>query len=383
MGILAVSGLLFVVVDVSLRMRLSQLSLPVCIGGLLVLYGYRLDETFTGEAGRTVGKWTVTGVLALFLVGQWYAFLDWYIDQVTTILVFYAAITTGVLFGALIGIYAARVNRSKVQLEDRNEELAASKAQLAEQNNRLEEFTSMVSHDLRNPLQVMGGFLDLAAETGEEEYFERCQEQVDRMHQLIEDMLVLARADENSLSTEPTSLAATTSQVWETMETVDATLDTPDRVLLQADGRQLQHLLENLLKNALNHGRPDVRITVGALSDQAGFYVADDGPGIPADERESIFDHGYSTDPEGTGYGLTIIERIVDVHGWEISVTESTGGGARFEVRGVELSSGPMVDAVDPDDKPGQREEASPPDTLDDQPISTSGKDAREVLQGP
>lgn len=73
-------------------------------------------------------------------------------------------------------------------------------------------------------------------------------------------------------------------------------------------------------------------IRVGPLDDVAGFYVADDGRGIPEDDRETVLEHGYSTAEEGTGLGLSIVTRIVDAHGWEIDVTESTSGGARFEI---------------------------------------------------
>jgi signal transduction histidine kinase len=74
---------------------------------------------------------------------------------------------------------------------------------------------------------------------------------------------------------------------------------------------------------------PAVSTTVGTFEE--GFYVADDGPGIPAPDREAIFEQGYSTDSEGTGIGLSIVRRIVEAHGWRIEVTDSDAGGARFE----------------------------------------------------
>jgi signal transduction histidine kinase len=64
----------------------------------------------------------------------------------------------------------------------------------------------------------------------------------------------------------------------------------------------------------------------------------DDGPGIPAEERDRVFENGYSTSDEGTGFGLSIVEGIVRAHDWEISVTESETGGARFEITGLDLS---------------------------------------------
>jgi len=92
------------------------------------------------------------------------------------------------------------------------------------------------------------------------------------------------------------------------------------------------------LRNARDHGAPPsaserqgVSVTVGTLPE--GFYVADDGPGIPDSERDAVFEQGYSTSDDGTGLGLAIVERIVDGHGWSITVTESDAGGACFELR--------------------------------------------------
>ena len=104
-------------------------------------------------------------------------------------------------------------------------------------------------------------------------------------------------------------------------------------VELQADATRLRQLLENLFRNSVDHGGEDVTITVGTLAD--GFYVADDGPGIPEAERDQVFESGYSTNRDGTGFGLAIVEEIAAGHGWEITVTEGVEGGARFEVTGV------------------------------------------------
>ena len=75
-------------------------------------------------------------------------------------------------------------------------------------------------------------------------------------------------------------------------------------------------------------------VSVGAIED--GFYLADTGPGIPESDRENVFEAGYSTNEDGTGFGLRIVKQITDAHGWEIIVTESKEGGARFEITGVE-----------------------------------------------
>ncbi|WP_255491984.1 HAMP domain-containing sensor histidine kinase [Haloarcula sp. JP-L23] len=121
------------------------------------------------------------------------------------------------------------------------------------------------------------------------------------------------------------------------MATVDVDLDT----VIEADESRLQQLFENLFRNAIEHGGEAVTVHVGALEDGTGFYVADDGPGIPSEKRDQIFDHGYSTVADGTGFGLTIVQPIVQAHGWELAVTESAEGGARFEIYADSAASKP------------------------------------------
>jgi len=105
--------------------------------------------------------------------------------------------------------------------------------------------------------------------------------------------------------------------------------------LIRADADRLQRLFEKLFRNSVEHGGHDVTVTVGNGAE--GFYVEDDGPGVPADRRESVFDPGHSTTPSRTGFGLSIVREIVNAHGWTITVTEGSAGGARFEITGVEF----------------------------------------------
>jgi signal transduction histidine kinase len=90
-----------------------------------------------------------------------------------------------------------------------------------------------------------------------------------------------------------------------------------------------------LFRNAVEHGGSNVTIRVGALADGAGFYVADDGVGIPESDRDVVFEYGYTTAEDGTGFGMAIVKEIVDAHGWEIRVTEEADGGTCFEITGV------------------------------------------------
>ncbi|MFW6321484.1 MAG: sensor histidine kinase, partial [Halohasta sp.] len=162
---------------------------------------------------------------------------------------------------------------------------------------------------------------------------------LDRMETIIEDVLTLARQDESVEDTESVDLGALATECWDAVETADATLSTDDGMVIEADRSRCRQLLENLIRNAVEHGREDVSVRVGRLAEEGGFYIEDDGPGIPEDERGSIFEMGYTTNDEGTGFGLSIVAEIAEAHGWTVGVTESDAGGARFEFTGVELLS--------------------------------------------
>jgi PAS domain S-box-containing protein len=204
---------------------------------------------------------------------------------------------------------------------------------LKRQNDRLEEFASIVSHDLRNPLNVAEGRLELAREDRDSEHLRAVAEAHERMAALIDDLLTLARGDA-ATDIQPVHLGEMVPQCWQTIDAAGATLAVEAAGTVRADRGQLKQLLENLLQNAVEHGGDDVAVTVG--STEGGFYVADDGPGVPEEERERVFDPGVSTDDRGTGFGLTIVTRVAEAHGWTVSVTESDAGGARFEVAGVD-----------------------------------------------
>ena len=206
--------------------------------------------------------------------------------------------------------------------------------ELRRQKDRLDEFASVVSHDLRNPLNVIAGRLELAQEFDEPHHLEVAAEATDHMNQLVDELLSLARQGRSVGETEPVRLEDVSSDGWSMAETEVGSLciENPD-VTLEADPSRLSELLSNLFHNAIVHGTGDVTVRVGANED--GFYVEDDGPGIPEDERDTVFDRGFSTGDDGTGLGLAIVKEIVDAHGWTVAVSEGTDGGARFEITGV------------------------------------------------
>ncbi len=206
---------------------------------------------------------------------------------------------------------------------------------LERQNRRLEQFASFVSHDLRNPLNVAQGYLEAALESGDEAAIEEIGVSLDRMEELISDLLALARHGHEVTETDPVSLRAVVEAAWSTVSTADATIEVDTDAVVLADERQLRQLFENLIRNAVEHAGDDVAMRVGLV--ERGFFVADDGPGIPPDERDRVLEVGYTTSEDGTGFGLGIVAQIVEAHGWSIDVTDGEEGGARFEVGNVEF----------------------------------------------
>jgi PAS domain S-box-containing protein len=213
------------------------------------------------------------------------------------------------------------------------EERKAYERALEERNERLEEFASIVSHDLRNPLNVAKGRLDLAVSESDSEHLDIAIDSIERMETLIEDLLTLAREGEDISEIEPVDLERVSNLSWGHVSAPAASLDVGDLGEVMADENRLQQLLENLYRNAIDHGSEDVSLRVEAI--EGGFAVEDDGPGIPPEERDRVFETGY-TGGDGTGFGLAIVERVVDAHGWDVTVTEGRDGGARFEITGVE-----------------------------------------------
>ncbi|WP_254279864.1 histidine kinase N-terminal 7TM domain-containing protein [Haloarcula marina] len=208
---------------------------------------------------------------------------------------------------------------------------------LERQAERLNAFASTVSHDLRNPLTVAQGFLELAQAEGDgdvdREALDRVATAHERMAEIIEDLLQLAKQGEQIDATAAVPLDELAAETWANVDTASATLSADTGMTVQADRTMLRHVFENLFRNAVEHGGPDVAVRVGPLAD--GFFVEDTGPGIPEAERESVLESGYTTAEHGTGYGLQIVHSIVAAHGWDLRVTGASGGGARFEMVGL------------------------------------------------
>ena len=249
-----------------------------------------------------------------------------------------------------------RVGRMVVVSDVTTEE--RHRREIERQNERLGRFASVVSHDLRNPLNVASGRLELEREHRDSEHLAAVARALDRMDTLITGVLLLAREGADIGDQTRLSLRAVAEHAWDSVAADGSTLVVDDEVSFVGDEDRVVQLLENLFRNAVEHGSTspgsqagqdaaehgtaDVTVRVGALPDASGFYVEDDGAGIPAEDRDDVFDVGWSSS-NGTGIGLAIIHTIAEAHGWTIDVTDAVFGeedqpGARFEIRDVELA---------------------------------------------
>ena len=217
--------------------------------------------------------------------------------------------------------------------KERERELERTKQSLEEKNERLNQFAATVSHDLRNPLEIAQGYLDVAWETGEDEAFETIERSLGRMESMIDELLTLARTETVDPETESLRLGDIVAMAWETTQTGAATItcDLPDSMTVVADQSLLKNIFENLFRNAVEHNESPVTVSVGQL-DASGFYIEDTGAGLPETDAQSVFEQGVTTNDSGTGFGLAITRNLIEAHGWTITATEGTAGGARFEI---------------------------------------------------
>ncbi len=228
--------------------------------------------------------------------------------------------------------------RDVTGLKEYEQELEETQRTLEQSNEKLEQFAGIVSHDLRNPLNVIKTRMKLLHPDAPDEHVEPVLRNVDRMESMIEDLLTLSRAGESVDEPDSISLATVVTDSWAAVssEDIELEVDIPAGFEVEADGNRLRHVFENLFRNAKEHNEPPVTVRVGTLSGEtgsvSGFFIADDGAGIPESDREEVFEHGYTTNTDGTGFGLSIVKEIVEAHGWTISLTESDAGGIRFEV---------------------------------------------------
>ena len=246
----------------------------------------------------------------------------------------------------LSGVIVLTVDRPREWTEEARQRLQAvgelvghmerrrrQREELQRQNEQLEQFASVISHDLQNPLNVITGYLDLVMETGNVDQLEPAANAADRMERLLNDLLTLAREGRAVGELEPTDLESVVTGAWESVETYEATLELvgfENQTTIEADESRLKEAFENLFENAIVYAGEDVAMRVEVEAETVS--VADDGPGIPEDQQDKIFEHGH-TGGNGTGLGLSIVQSVIEGHDWEIKAAESSEGGARFDIQ--------------------------------------------------
>lgn len=234
------------------------------------------------------------------------------------------------------------------------EQVQSAFATRAASEERLRRFVADASHELRTPLTSVRGFAELYRQGAAREpddvgrLMGRIESESRRMGQLVEDMLTLARLDEQRpLELHPVDLALLAADAVH-----DARAVRPDRVValelpaepvvVQGDEARLRQILGNLVANALTHAPLPARATVRVCRPDAGPYavleVADDGPGMPAEVADRIFERFYRADASrtrasgGAGLGLSIAASLTAAHGGCIELDTGPGSGARFRV---------------------------------------------------
>ena len=326
--------------------RLAGLGFPAAVAGALVVVG-----RLRGDMEPTVGRLLFGGAGLVYVGAVGQALGPLLARPAPAELV----ATTAPLAAGCVSVAAAVARwvsvdrRREAVILDRERRAAAQRAELERQADRMESFAGVVSHDLRNPLEVARAHLEVVADTGDTDRLETVGDALDRMEEIIDDALALARIGPAAVETGRVRLADTARAAWDGVATADATLEVtvPPGTVVVADETYLRQLFENLFRNATDHAGSAPTVTVAATDD--GFRVDDDGPGIPPERREEVTEAGHTTARDGTGFGLSIVARIAAAHGWQLTVGESATGGARFGFDRVEVTavSGPGTDGAE------------------------------------
>lgn len=314
-------------------LEVSNLALHVGIASpfiaAMIYGGYWLDRgTLPTHRWPRIGRWFLGGLLAfLGLNVVMMVLMEGVVPYELYPFWGYFASDAGGTVGLAIGILEARAIEHEIAAER-----SRIRHQEAEQRNRqLEDFAKIVSHDLRNPLNVATGRLQLARDEWDSDHLAAVEGALARIDEIIEDVLMLTWSGQGIDPEDfgELRLGELAEASWEHVDTADARLQIENEPTVQGNEQRLQRLLENLFRNAVEHGGEEVTVRVGTLAE--GFFVEDDGPGIPRENREKVFEAGYSSNEEGTGLGLSIVRTIAEAHGWDVSATEGREGGVRFE----------------------------------------------------
>ncbi len=214
------------------------------------------------------------------------------------------------------------------------------------ERDRLEDIRHALSHDLRSPLNVATGYLqyladgaDTASEDDDAEAVQNGLDALDRIDSFLGDVNALVQRGRPVVSADAVDLASAARSAWADLDTGDADLQgldgsTPELGTVVADPERLRGVLGELYRNAIEHSEPGVTVEVGVLPD--GFYVADDGPGIPENKRNDAFRIGMSDARGHAGFGLARVRHVAAAHRWDVAISEASLGGTRVETTGLE-----------------------------------------------
>jgi PAS domain S-box-containing protein len=204
--------------------------------------------------------------------------------------------------------------------------------ELERQNERFDELATVISHDLQTPLETARARIELADQTGDTDHLDSALGALDRVDELREDVVEILRSREIVGETERIDVGSIAESVWATVNTPpEASLRVVESPRVVADRDAVSRLLENLLSNSVEHGGDDVSIQIDRFED--GFYIEDDGQGIAPENRERVFEPGFTSKAGGNGMGMASVRQIVEAHGWQIEVDDSEElGGVRFEI---------------------------------------------------
>lgn len=208
------------------------------------------------------------------------------------------------------------------------------KRQLKYKNKQLTEFAKIISHDIRNPLSIAQGYIDMIEDGGNNNQpIQKTKNALNKIENILDDVLDISTKTESDLTKQYLTIDSIANNCWNNIENENSNLYVKTNQSIFVNEKLVYRFFDNMFKNSIKHGGKNVDITIGSLNN--GFYIEDTGDGIPDKIKSEIFNPNYTTSNTGKGLGLTIVEHVCDLHNWTIKVTESSSGGARFEITDI------------------------------------------------